>query len=100
MSLTVDLGPVSSKGAVAKGNPASKRMTNPRKKATRSLSWQRSQKRKDKRREANAKRAAANKVLIAEFGGLVADAPGKGNNITAQKIRKALAAINGGFLVG
>lgn len=90
MSIAVDLGPVSSKGAVAKGNPASKRMTNPRKKATRSLSWQRSQKRKEKRREENAKRAAANRSLIADFGHLVAARPGKGNNITAQKIRRIL----------
>lgn len=92
MSIAVDLGPVSSKSSVAKGNPAAKRMSNPRKKATRSLAWQRSQKRKDKRREANAKRAAANKALIAEFGHLVSHRPGKGNNITAQKIRRALKA--------
>lgn len=93
MSITVDLGPVSSKGAVAKGNPASKRMRNPKRATRRSLSWQRSQKRKEKRREANAKRAAANKALIAEHGNLVAHQPGKGNNITAQKIRKILAAV-------
>jgi hypothetical protein len=50
----------------SKGNPAHKRMSNPAKKAVRQNSWNRCQKRKAARREAQAQREAANRRLRAE----------------------------------
>lgn len=44
-----------------KGNPASKRMSNPNKKACRSRSWARGQKRKKQRVEAQEKREMDNR---------------------------------------
>lgn len=44
-----------------KGNPASKRMTNPRRKAARAVSWARGQRRKAARVEAQREREAANR---------------------------------------
>lgn len=45
----------------SKGNPASHRMSNPRRKARRAECWLRSQKRKERNRDANEERAAANR---------------------------------------
>ena len=50
-----------------KGNPASHRMSNDNLKARRKRSWARGQKRKEARREAQAKREAANKILFARI---------------------------------
>lgn len=47
----------------AKGNPASKRMSNPARSTRRSLCWQRGQKRKAERIEANRRRALDNKAI-------------------------------------
>jgi hypothetical protein len=49
-----------------KGNPASKRMTNPRRKERRARSWLRGQKRKAERVKAQEERAAANRERRAE----------------------------------
>lgn len=48
-----------------KGNPASKRMGNAALKVRRSLSWQRSQRRKDERRKAQHERERANEMARA-----------------------------------
>lgn len=50
----------------AKGNPASKRMSNVQRKAKRANSWNRCQKRKAAKREAVAEREAQNRVRRAE----------------------------------
>ena len=49
-----------------KGNPASKRIGNPKRKARREASWARSQARKRKNREENEARAARNRELRAQ----------------------------------
>jgi hypothetical protein len=50
-----------------KGNPASHRMSNKSLAAKRERCWARGQKRKAARREAQAARAAANRILWAEM---------------------------------
>lgn len=52
-----------------KGNPASKRMSNPKRKAARERSWERAQKRHKRNREAGEASAALNKQTR-ESGGL------------------------------
>lgn len=47
-----------------KGNPASKRMMNPRRKERRAQSWARGERRKDARREAQAEREANNREAL------------------------------------
>jgi hypothetical protein len=53
-----------------KGNPASNRMSNPNRKARRARCWARGEKRKAQRREDQARREAANKILWASILGL------------------------------
>lgn len=49
-----------------KGNPASKRMMNPRRKERRAASWARGERRKDARRKANEAQRAANVAWLQE----------------------------------
>lgn len=53
-----------------KGNPAHHRMSNTNRKARRARCWARGEKRKEVRREAQARREAANKILWASILGL------------------------------
>lgn len=54
----------------AKGNPASKRMSNKRKIENRAKSWARGEAKKKRNREANEARAAANLATLREMGGV------------------------------
>ncbi len=53
----------------AKGNPASKRMMNAKRKERRAKSWARGERRKNERRRDNEARAKANLDALADLGG-------------------------------
>jgi hypothetical protein len=71
-----------------KGNPASHRMSNPKRKARRERSWARAQVKKAKNRAENEKRAADNRTLREQ--GL--PAPHEAKQIKRREKRDALRA--------